>query len=47
MPVLGPLLQLPNEFRSNESLLNHFRSPKVTWCNFLSRDCLLLQAPAY
>jgi len=26
------------------SLLGHFRSPEVTWRQFLSRDCLLLRA---
>jgi len=28
------------------SLPGHFRSPEVTWHDFLSRDCLLLQATA-
>jgi len=26
------------------SLPGYFRSPEVTWCHFLSRDCLLLRA---
>jgi len=28
------------------SLSGHFWSPKITWCNFLSRDCLLLRVTA-
>jgi len=29
------------------SLPGHFRSPEVTWRDFLSHDCLLLRATAF
>jgi len=33
-------------FGKMTSLLGHFRSPEVTWCHLLPRDCLLLRATA-
>jgi len=45
-PVFGLLQPLPGDFHWNNVTSGHFRSPKVTWRHFLSRDCLLLRATA-
>jgi len=44
--VFGLLQPLPHDFRWMTSLPGNFRSPEVTCCHFLSRDYLLLWAPA-
>jgi len=45
--VLSLLQPLPGTFGQITSLPGHFRSPKVTWRHFLSRDGLLLRATAW
>jgi len=46
MLVCGLLQPLPGNFRWNDVTSGHYRSPEVTSRDFLSCDCLLLQATA-